>query len=123
MANYALERSMFQVPLRKKYCLCDLPLHKKYRSHFEIMALILEATKDDGEARFSIMTHASINFKQLKEFLNCLIEMGFIDMDMKEGRVLYRANERGLSFLRQYHVLLEMLLNRRAQGNPHNISA
>jgi predicted transcriptional regulator len=71
---------------------------------------MVEAVKDGGQARFSIMKHASINCGQLNRFLNSLIEMGFIREDVKDGRVMYRASERGLDFLRQYYVLLSMLL-------------
>jgi predicted transcriptional regulator len=87
------------------------PLHKKYRGHFEIVALLLEAVKDNGATRFSIMKHASINYNQLKKYLRSLTEIGFIDIDRKEERCFYRTTEKGLDFLRQYYVLLGMLLN------------
>jgi predicted transcriptional regulator len=90
--------------------MCGFPLGKKYRSHFEIIALMVEAVKDAGQARFSIMKHASINCGQLNRFLGSLVEMGFIQEDLKEGKVVYRASDRGLDFLRQYYVLLSMLL-------------
>jgi predicted transcriptional regulator len=56
------------------------------------------------------MKHASINCGQLNKFLNSLIEMGFIHESVKDGKVVYRASERGLDFLRQYYILLSMLL-------------
>jgi predicted transcriptional regulator len=110
MENYAIDHNMPYLPLQKKYRLCGFPLGKKYRSHFEIIALMVEAVKDGGQAKFSIMKHASINCGQLNRFLNSLIEMGFIEQDVKDGRPMYRANERGLAFLREYYVLLSMLL-------------
>jgi predicted transcriptional regulator len=94
-----------------KHDLCTSPLHKKYRGHFEIIALLLEAVKDNGATRFSIMKHASINYSQLKKYLYSLTEIGFIKMDRKEDQCFYRTTERGLDFLRQYYVLLGMLLN------------
>jgi len=110
MEDYAIDHDLSCLPLQNRYRLCGFPLGKKYRSHFEIIALMVEAVKDGGQARFSIMKHASINCGQLNRFLNSLIEMGFIWEDVKDGRVMYRASERGIDFLRQYYVLLSMLL-------------
>jgi predicted transcriptional regulator len=111
MASFALEHNINCFASRKKYSLNVLPLQKKYRSHFEIIALILEAVKGDGGASFSIMKHASINCAQLKKFLNSLITMGFVEIEMKRGKAMYRATDRGLGFLRQYYVLLGILMN------------
>lgn len=103
MANYRMELNLSWLPLRKKY-----------RTHLEIMALMLETVKDNGVTQYSLMKQASINFGQLKKYLKYLIEIGFIETDVKEDRVLYRAGEKGLDFLRQYHVLRGMLLSTRA---------
>jgi len=84
---------------------------KKYRGHFEIMALLLEAVKGDGAPRFYIMRQAGVNCMQLKKYLGSLRELGFLEKELRNGRILYKASERGLEFLKQYHVLLEMLLN------------
>lgn len=86
-----------------------LRLQKKYRGHFEIMASIIEAMKDSSVARFSLIKHASTNCSQLDKYLNPLIEMGFIEISIKEDRILYRASEKGLAFLKQYYILQEML--------------
>jgi predicted transcriptional regulator len=110
MVEHLIGQNLSYLPLRNKYSSCKLPLGKKYRSHFEIIALILEAVKNGGEGRFSIMKHASVNCAQLEKFLGSLTEMGFIEIDAKESRVRCRATERGLAFLRQYYVLLGMLL-------------
>jgi predicted transcriptional regulator len=110
MENCAIDHDLSCLPLQNRYRLCGFPLGKKYRSHFEIIALMVEAVKDGRQARFSIMKHASINCGQLNKFLNSLIEMGFVQEDVKDGRAMYRASERGLDFLRQYYVLLSMLL-------------
>jgi len=110
MEDYAIDHNLSYLPLQNRYRLCGFPLGKKYRSHFEIIALMVEAVKDGGQARFSIMKRASINCGQLKRFLSSLVEMGFIQEDVKDGKVMYRASERGLDFLRQYYVLLSILL-------------
>ena len=121
MATYLIGRGMSYLPSRKKYDLCMLPIGKKYRSHFEIIALILEAVKDGNEGRFAIMKHASINCNQLEKFLSSLTEIGFIEVDSKEGRSMCRATEKGLSFLRQYYVLLGMFLTPSIQRRSPNI--
>jgi len=120
MVNYVTMPNVYG-SVRKKHNLCGLLLRKKYRSHFEITALVLEAVKNDGAARFSIMKHASINCTQLKTYLRSLIEIGFIEMDIKRGRVLYKASEKGLDFLRQYYVLLEMLLSAHGQNKSTSV--
>ena len=97
-----------------------LPLNKRYRSHFEIIALMLEAVNDKRASRFSIMKRAGINCKQLKKYLEPLTEMGFIEALMQDGRSLYKASEKGLDFLKQYYVLSGMLLST-ARSEPSNI--
>lgn len=84
--------------------------HKKYRSHFEIIALMLEAAKDSGSAKFSIMRHSSVNCKQLNKYLKSLVQMGFLEIEIRRSQILYRASEKGLEFLRHYYVLQSMLL-------------
>lgn len=119
MANYLGELDLYCLPQRKKYRTSKfLNLNKKYRSHFEIVALMLEAMRDNGATRFSIMKYTCINSAQLKKYLRFLTEMGFIEMDVKASRLLYRASEKGLAYLRQYQVLLGMLLSAYAPNKP-----
>jgi predicted transcriptional regulator len=92
--------------------------HKRNRSRFEIIASMLEAVKNNnGASQYSLRKHMSSNFTEVKKYLESLTEMGFIETDIKEGRVLYRATEEGLNFLRQYCVLLEMMSGTRMCGN------
>ena len=114
METYLGGHGLAYLPLQKrpqeKYHTCGFPLGKKYRSHFEIIALMVESVKDREQPRFSIMKHASINCAQLNKFLFSLTEMGFIEHYAVDGRPMYRASARGQSFLRQYYVLLSMLM-------------
>jgi len=110
MENLAIDHELSYLPLQNRYRLCGFPMGKKYRSYFEIIALMVEAVKDGGQARFSIMKHASVNSGQLNKFLSSLTEMGFIQEGVKDSKVVYKASERGLAFLRQYYVLLSMFL-------------
>jgi predicted transcriptional regulator len=93
-----------------KLDLCWWPLHKKYRSHFEIIASMLEAVKSNEASLSYLWKHTNSNCAQLKKYLGWLTERGFINMSIVRGQVLYRANEKGMEFLRQYHLLLSMLL-------------
>jgi len=122
MANYTIGIYSFCLPLRDKSGTFNYSnLIKKYRSHFEITALVLEAVKNNGATRFSILKHASTNCAQLNKYLHFLTEIGFIKVNLKEGQALYRASEKGLEFLRQYYILLEMLFNAYTQNKQVNI--
>jgi predicted transcriptional regulator len=110
VANYAREVSSPRLTWRKKY-----------RSHFEITALMLESVKDGGGTGFAVMKYTNVNSRQLKNHLTYLTEIGFVETHIKEGRVLYRASPKGLAFLRQYYVLLGMLLNARIGNKPARV--
>ena len=114
MANRARNADLLFLPVGKKYSLSTLqPLHKKYRSHFEIIGVVLEAVKVDSATPFSIMKHASINCTLLKKYLKSLTEIGFLEVEIHQCKIFYRASKEGLEFLRQYYLLLEMLLTAR----------
>jgi len=120
LASYGTEVELHHLPLSSKYRTSNLlGLNKKYRSHFEIVALMLEAMKGNGATGFSVMKHTSVNSAQLKKYLSCLTEIEFIDVDTREGQVLYKASTKGLDFLRQYYVLLGMLLNAWTRNEPY----
>jgi predicted transcriptional regulator len=109
MRGYEKDLDLLFVPIEKKCTQLGLTLHKKYRSQFEIIAVVLDAMKTESAATFSIMKHAHINCMQLKKYLKSLTEVGLVEMQIKKGRVSYKASVEGLEFLRQYHVLLDML--------------
>jgi predicted transcriptional regulator len=121
MTNYLKMLNLCSSSLHIKNKLHTFPLNKKYRGHFEIIALLLEAVKDNGATRFSIMKYASTNYKQLEKYLDGLTEIGFVEMDMREGQCLYKATEKGLNFLRQYYVLLGALLSAFEKSKSANI--
>lgn len=99
----------------KKIISCNLPVHKKNRSHFEIIALILKALTEKSASPYSIMRESNVNYRQLKKYLRFLADAGFIEIDAEEKQVLYRSGEKGFDFLRYYYILEEMLLS-----GPHN---
>ncbi len=89
------------------------PMQKRYRSSFEIFAMMIQAVKENngnGAPKFSIMRETSINSAQLKRYLRHLSQMGFVELGNNGDRVVYKATERGLDFLRQYTVLQKMML-------------
>jgi predicted transcriptional regulator len=120
VANYTLRHDSCDLVLRKKYHLCDLPFSKKYRSHFEIIASILDATKFNDGDRYFLMKRTSVNYAQLNKYLEILTKIGFIEVRMRDQQILYCATNKGLEFLNQYCVLIGMLvstyeLSRRSQ--------
>ena len=88
-----------------------IPLHKKYRNHFEIIALMLEAVKGGGARRFSIMRRTSINSAQLKKYLGSLTELGLVEIGVEGDRAVYKATDRGLEFLKHYNILQRIIWN------------
>jgi len=106
----------------ERYRLSRLPLHHKYRSHFEIIALILESVSEDGAGKFLIMKRASVNCVQLKKYLRLLLQLGFVELEIGKGRMCYRTSESGLEFLRRYYDLLEMLSFPPTHGIPIGLS-
>jgi len=73
--------------------------------------------KNNGTTIYPLMRHIGSNFVELKKYLESLTEMDFIETDVKDGRVIYKASEKGLDFLRQYYVLLEKMLSTPACGD------
>lgn len=118
--NCEKELSLYHFSFRKNGASELHMLNKKYRSGFEIMALILEAVKDNVKAQYSIMKYVGINYKLLGKYLDFLTEMDFIEKSIEEGRVLYRDSVKGLAFLRQYYVLLGMLLSASTRNRQIN---
>lgn len=116
MENWTAQYNPVCSALRKKCGLYGLALHKKYRSHFEIIALILDAVQNSSEDRYFVMKYAGLNYTQLKKYLETLAEIGLVIKHTREGRVLYRASEKGLAVLRQYYVLFEMLAGAQVPG-------
>lgn len=105
----------------KELSLICLPLQKKYKSHIEIIALILDAARFGGAARYSIMKRTGINYAQLKKYLGSLSKIGFVEVCLKEGEVIYKASENGLAFLSQYSILRDMLISACFQNKPINV--
>jgi predicted transcriptional regulator len=96
-------------------------LNKKYRSEIEIIALILEAARHASTGRYFLMKQTGINFTQLKKYLETLIRLGFIEADIKERKMFYRASQEGLAFLNQYSILRDMLTGAYSKTRQANL--
>jgi predicted transcriptional regulator len=103
--------------MRGRGSLGDLAFCGKYRSRFEIIASILKAAKNNGASLFSLRNQVGTNHKQIKKYLEYLIKIGLVNMDVRDGQVLYRTSKRGLTFLRHYNILGEILLNRPVESH------
>jgi len=108
LERYTVNTVKLCIPLLKENN--SFRFNRKYRSHIEIIALMLEAMKENGAPKFFIMKHTNTNSAQLNRYLKTLIQIGFAETTLKNNRFLYVASERGLAFLKQYYVLQEMLL-------------
>jgi len=114
MSSSLSEHVIVTPQLRRKHDEFALSLHKKYRSHFELIALILDALKYGNEDKYSLMKHTGINYSQLKKYLDSLAKVGLIDTHIKENAASYRTNERGRAFLWHYCKLSQMLVSAEA---------
>ena len=84
-------------------------IHRKYRDFFEIAASILELAKNTYVSRFFLVKNVGTNSRHIKKYLDILVQKGLLGISYKDGRVLYKTDEKGLIFLRHYSVLKEML--------------
>jgi predicted transcriptional regulator len=119
MADFTVGHDSYNLSLLKKSSPCQLTLSKKYRSHFEIIAEILDALKYDTGDKYSLMKRTGINYAQLKKYLTSITKIGFVEIRMRGQQILYCATDRGQEFLRQYYVLLGMLINTYTLGEQH----
>jgi predicted transcriptional regulator len=111
MADYVVERNLLVPSMRNKNGLRSLPLSKKYRSYFEIIASIIDALRNGNKDKYCLMKDTGINYAQLKKYLDSLARIGFIQLDIRKSQIQYEATEKGLCFLEQYFILLGMLWN------------
>jgi len=120
MVDYVRHVSSPNAPLPVEHVLRYMSLHKKYRSHFEITASMLEAMKDVDATTFTLMKQARVSYRLLRKYLECLTELGLAETNIKKGRISFKTSEKGRDFLEQYHVLLE-ILSIRGRSNPTSV--
>lgn len=79
----------------------------KYRSRSDVVASILEASRD-GALKTHIMYNAALSFSQMQEYMDLLIENGLLDVD---GNT-YRTTKKGAHSLEVFRELEQMLISR-----------
>jgi len=83
------------------------------RSRNDIVADMLEAAKG-GRVKTQIMCNANLSHSQLKDYLNLIIEKGFLEnMTVERNRqimTLYKTTDKGLKFLESYQIIKTMLM-------------
>jgi len=109
MAAYTVTHNSSESSLLETTGAWQLPASKKYRSHFEIIASILDVSRINSEDKYSIMKRTSVNYAQLEKYLGFLTRIRFMEVEMRGQKIQYCATEKGLAFLRQYRILLGML--------------
>ena len=78
----------------------------KYRSRTDIVALILEATKE-GAAKKKIMYKAFLSYSQLKDYLSILLERELIEYSDKDQ--IFRITDKGRRYLYLYSKVMELI--------------
>lgn len=78
----------------------------KYRSRTDIIAMILRAAVN-GATKTRIMYGAYLSYAQVKEYLGFLTEKNLISYE--EGTGLYRLTEDGVTLLRTYEGISDMI--------------
>jgi predicted transcriptional regulator len=86
-------------------------VHAKYRSHLDIIASILEATRINALGLHTLMNQSNTSFALFKRYLESIIEIGLMEKETDQDRILYKATEKGLVFLERYHSLQQMLVD------------
>jgi predicted transcriptional regulator len=81
---------------------------RKNRSHFDIIAMMLENAKRET-GTYSLVKHTNISFSQFRKYMMTLESIGFLETCEQEGRRFYKASERGIAYLKQYYALQRML--------------
>jgi predicted transcriptional regulator len=117
MAAYTVTHNSSDSSLLEANGVWQLPASKKYRSHFEIIAAILDVARNNSGDKYFLMKHTSVNYAQLEKYLGFLTRIRFMEVKMREQRIQYCATEKGLAFLRQYRILLGMLADTYLAGD------
>lgn len=91
---------------------------RKYRNFLEIVALILELAKNTFVSRFFLIKNIGTNSRHIEKYLRILVQRGLLRINYKNGRILYKTDEKGFTFLRHYEFLREMLFGESYKGYP-----
>jgi predicted transcriptional regulator len=74
------------------------------RGKLEIMADVVNLSTS-GIKKTHIMYKANLSYDQINRYLRELLKLGFIEIAIEEGTVIYRATEKGRLFLHYYNMM------------------
>jgi predicted transcriptional regulator len=77
------------------------------RSRTEIVTMILDAAKGEGETKTKIMYFAFLSYNQLNEYLSILIENNLLEY--LDGTRTFKTTEKGLHFLKMHNEIKKLL--------------
>jgi len=80
----------------------------KRRDKLYIIAEVLEIARD-GTLKTQIMYRANLSFTQLNEYLDFMLKISLLDKEVINGKDIYRATDKGTSFLQRYRDITELL--------------
>jgi predicted transcriptional regulator len=86
-----------------------LTLERRGRDRLHIIAEILEISKD-GSLKTQIMYRANLSFTQLNEYLKLLLDLDLLKVT-ENGKVVYRATQKGMVYLKNYYKIRQLLSN------------
>jgi predicted transcriptional regulator len=80
----------------------------KRRDKLYIIAEILEIAKE-GTLKTQIMYRANLSFTQLNDYLGFMLKIRLLEKTVENDKEIYRATDKGLSFLMRYREITELL--------------
>jgi predicted transcriptional regulator len=88
--------------------LVDMKLLSEKRSAVNLMVDILKIALK-GAGKTEIVYKANLNFKQVRKYLDFLLEKGLIAVSSNK-RKKYRTTEKGKAFIKRYRETVELIL-------------
>ena len=81
------------------------------RNKIENISSILTEAKQ-GETKTHLMYNSNLNYKQFKEYVKLLLEIGFLENQLCKipGKQTLRTTSKGLKFLRKYAELKILMI-------------
>ena len=80
----------------------------KRRDKLVIMAEIMDISRD-GALKTQIMYKANLSFAQVTNFLKLLAQTNLLEKSSSEGKVVYKATQKGLTFLERQQEIMNIV--------------
>ena len=73
------------------------------RSSMQIIVDVLRVIERENKVKPThILYKANLSHKLLKEYLNTLLQKGFIEVVVEKNRTYYRITDKGINFLNEF---------------------